>query len=106
LPDMLANVVNGNDVGMLEASRCFRLRLEPTNGLRRDQFSGMNEFDGDDAVEADLAGLIHDPHAAAGDFFNQLILADRMELNDEGWGGFEQDRRKISVGIKGRAGFV
>ena len=33
-------------------------------------------LDGDDAVEAALSSAINDTHAAAGNFFEQLVIAE------------------------------
>ena len=46
----------------------------PRQPLRPDHLQGH------DAVEAALSGLENDPHAAAGDFFEQFVVAEGTEF--------------------------
>ena len=40
------------------------------------ELAGEDHLEGDDAVEADLPGLVDDAHAAAGDLLQQLVVAE------------------------------
>ena len=41
------------------------------------ELAGENHLESDQTIQADLPGLIHYPHAAMGDFPEQLIIANR-----------------------------
>ena len=43
---------------------------------RRGQLALQDHLEGDDAVEADLPGLVDDAHAAAGDLLQQFVVAE------------------------------
>jgi hypothetical protein len=64
-PGVFADVVDGADAGMIQRRRGFCLPLEACEGLAiPGQFIGK-EFQGDEAVQAGVFGLVHHTHAAA-----------------------------------------
>ena len=74
-----ADVVNGHDVGVVEAGGGLGLGPEALEVFGRRQRPGQQHFQGDDAVEALLPRLENDAHAAAGDLFLDLVIAEVAE---------------------------
>ena len=66
---MIAEFMDGDDVRMLQARGRFRLETKTADKLLAGKFAEQNHLHGDDAIEAELAGPVHDTHTAAGDFF-------------------------------------
>ena len=63
--------------------------------------AGQQHLDGDNPVQAELAGLEHDAHAAAGDFFEQLMVAKPLLA-----AGFFFVGRPLGLGqVVGQTGF-
>ena len=106
------------DVRVLQASDGAGLGVEARQGLRAGVSSGENHFKGDEAVEADLAGLVDDAHAPAPQFAEDLVAGDEdrsdMELGTAEEGAFvrvggrralvaslvrRRDRRQIDRGL-------
>src|SRR5688500_20342063 len=50
--------------------------LEAADAVFIGELANEDEFDGDDAVEADLAGTVDHAHAAAGDFLQELVITE------------------------------
>ena len=74
---MLTNFVNGDDVRMVEAGGGFRFAHESLHlGLAGEQ-AGQQHLERDGTVEADLPGAIDNAHAAAGEFAEQFVVAER-----------------------------
>ena len=71
-----ADFVDGDHARMAEVGGGFGFGLEAVYVGFGGQVAGQDHFDGDGAVEADLAGLVDDAHAALGDFFEQLVVAE------------------------------
>ena len=78
LPFMLADFVDGHDVRMIQPRRRLRLALKAGDLLRRGELPGPDALQGDDAIEADLPGLVDDAHAAAADLLQQFVIAKRL----------------------------
>ena len=70
---MFADLINGHDVGMVEIGR--RLISKNAASASGSKMAGQVIFRRR-RVQADLAGLEHDAHAAASDLFQQLIVAE------------------------------
>src|SRR5215510_572216 len=76
---MLADVVNGNDEGVVEFSHCVCLGQE---ALFRGGFVApgyrerVHDFQRDEAVEPELFGFEDDAHAASADFVEQFVVAE------------------------------
>ena len=73
---MDAYVVNGDDVRMLEESRSRDLPPEPLNHLLARELPGQNHFQRHDAPKASLPGAIDHAHPAAGNLFEQFVVAE------------------------------
>ena len=99
---------------MVELRGRFGFGLEALQKGGRCGTIGAQEFEGNDAIEADLAGFINDAHSAAGDFRKQLVFARlprKVVLKDQRPGGarlqFQRaaegaDRAKALRGIGGQ----
>ncbi len=73
----LAGFVDGDDVGVMQAGRRFRLGPEPQDHLRAAHAARLDHLHRHDPVEAELAGAIDHPHAAFGDLLQQFVVAER-----------------------------
>ena len=73
---LLADLVDGHDVGVIERCGGLGFALEALNVGRGGELSGENHLDGDQAIEAQLQGLVHHSHAAARQFFQKHVVAD------------------------------
>src|SRR5208282_3171617 len=60
---LLANVVNGADVWMVEGGRSPGLAAETLERLAVSGYIFRDEFEGDEAVEATVFGFVYDSHA-------------------------------------------
>ena len=61
--------MNRHDIRMLQSGGQSGFLTKPADlGFSGEQ-AGAHHFHGDDAIEADLPCPVHDPHAAARDFF-------------------------------------
>ena len=61
---------------MVEIGRRLRLGAEPPHIPGRSQLAGQDQFHRDEAIGADLARLVDNAHAAAGDLFQQFVIAE------------------------------
>jgi hypothetical protein len=75
--------MDGDDAGMPQAGRGFCLDLKSLDQGRRGQPSTEDQFQRHRPVQADLPRTKHDAHAAAGDFFEQFVVAKPMEFDAE-----------------------
>jgi hypothetical protein len=73
---VLADLVDGDDVGVVERGDGLGLPAEALALLGGGQLAREDHLEGDDAVERHLARLVHHPHPAAGDLFEQLVVAE------------------------------
>ena len=80
LPLMLADLVDGDDVRMLEPADGKRLGSEAMEFALVGMFAGEDHFDRDPAVEAGLPGAIDDPHPAMGHAALDAIAGDFGKL--------------------------
>jgi hypothetical protein len=71
-----ACVVDGDDVGVLEAGGGFGFAQKTVGVFGVGGKFGREDFEGDDAVEGGLARAIHCAHAAFADFFENLEAAE------------------------------
>src|SRR5262245_31077533 len=76
LPLMLADFVNGHDVRMRKARRRFRFSLETLDQIGCGQRPCADELERYQSIEAELSRFEHDAHTAAGDLFEQFIIAE------------------------------
>jgi len=80
LAGLFADFVNANDVGMIETGSGFGLGFEAADGIVRGEQAAADDFEGDDAVEGNLAGFEDGPHAAASNLFEEFEVAEEAEL--------------------------
>src|SRR5438552_7119479 len=71
-----AHVVNGDDVRVLEESRGHDLAPEPLNDLLARELAGQNHLHRDNALELKMPRAIDYAHPAAGNLFEQFVLAE------------------------------
>ena len=72
---MFADFVDGNNVRMLKGGGHFGLGAKALDEFIAGEFSKRKHFDRDHAIQAYLTGAVDNPHAAAGDFLQQLVIA-------------------------------
>lgn len=92
LPFLDADFVNLNYVGMVQMSGRLRLNLKAFDLGFAGELAGKNHLQGDQTILADLPGLIDHPHAAMGNFPEQLVITERVVF------GFCHSRRKGGLG--------
>ena len=71
------DLVDGDDVRMLQVGDGLGFGLEALHDFGLGELAGEHQLYRNDAVETLLTGLIDDTHAAAGDFLQQLVVAER-----------------------------
>src|SRR5947199_705053 len=75
-----AHVVNGDDVRVLEERRSRDLALEPLNDLLAREPLGQNHLYRDNALEIEMPRAIDHAHSAAGNLFEQFVVAEVPNL--------------------------
>src|SRR5437867_5547552 len=71
-----ANIVNGDDVRVLEEGRSRNLAPEPLNDLLARELPGQDHLHRDNALETALPRAIDHAHPAAGNLFEQFVIAE------------------------------
>ena len=75
---VLADLVNGANIGMVESRRCSSLAAKAFQGLRvLRQFVGQ-EFKGDETAKFGVLSLVDHSHAAAAEFFDNAVVRDGL----------------------------
>ena len=74
---MAAHLVNGDDVGMLQARRRNRLGTEPAHKLGRRVGPQPQHLDRHNAIEALLSPLEHHPHPPFTHSLHQFVIPKR-----------------------------
>ncbi len=64
----------GNQIGVFQSGRGLSLDPEPFHGIGCGELAVANHLQRDDPVEAHLSRPIHDAHAAASNFLQQLVV--------------------------------
>ena len=100
-PGMLADLVDGHDVRMLQLGGGHGLRAESLDHLGPREFSGRHQLDGHQAPQAELARPMDHPHAATRDFPLKLVVA---EVPQDGGRWRFLIRRHLHLGAVGRGG--
>ena len=72
----LADVVDLDDVGVLEAGDGLGLLVEPRQGDGAGVGAGQDHLERDQTIQVDLAGLVNDPHAAPAQLLEDLEAGD------------------------------
>ena len=75
---LLADVMNGADVRMVQRGRGTRLLLEPAEGVRIPRDGLGQELERDEPVQADVFGLVHHAHSAATHLFDDAVVGNRL----------------------------
>src|SRR5947209_12855436 len=75
-PVVFADFIDGQNVRVVEVRRRLGLLLEPDAIRLTGELAAQNHLDGDGPVQTHLPGLEDDAHAAAGDFFDEFIVAE------------------------------
>lgn len=73
---VLADFVDGYDVGMLKAGGGLRLGAETADGIRACEGAGQHQLHCDGAIQTDLSCPPNHAHAAAGDLLDQLVVTE------------------------------
>ena len=66
----------GTMLRMIEVGGGLGFGAEALHVGRRSQLARQDHLQGDDAIQADLPGLVDHAHAAAGDLLQQLVIAE------------------------------
>ena len=85
----LADVVNGADVGMVQRGSGLGLAAETLQSLAVLGDVFREEFQGDEAIEAGVFGLVNDTHAATTQLFDDAVVRDG--LADHLWADRQAD---------------
>ena len=97
---VFAEFVDGNDVRVLELGRGGGFGVETMDEIPARGGSAGEELEGDDAVDAELAGFEDDAAAAAAEFFEEFVIGekaafgegfDRGGSGEEGVGGAQPE---------------
>jgi hypothetical protein len=73
---VLANLVDGYDVGMPQICHGGSLLFETRDGVVAREDAMQQHLDSDFAAKAQLPGAINDSHAAARNFVEQLVVSN------------------------------
>ena len=71
-----ADIVQGADTRMIQPRNALRLALKAFEELRVCGQVGRQDFDGDDAFQADVAGLVNLAHTASANRGHDFIRAE------------------------------
>ena len=75
---VLADFVDGADVGMIESRGGACLAAEALQRLRVARHFVGQEFEGDEAAEVGVFGLVDDAHAAAAELVDDAVVRDGL----------------------------
>ena len=71
---LLTDVINGTDVRMIQSGSGLGLPPKPFQGLAVLRQVFGQEFEGDEAVEAGILGLVNHTHTSAAEFFQDAVV--------------------------------
>ncbi len=97
-PIVLADLEDADDAGMIQVGGGFRLDAEPLHVLPVGKPTRQDHLDRHQAVQADLPGLVHDPHAPFAELVQEHVVA---KIFDRG-----SDRRVVLRRIRGGSRLV
>ncbi len=75
---LLADIVDGADVGMIEGGGGLGFALEAGESLRVFGDVVGEELERDETVQADVFSFVNDTHAAAAEFFDDAVVGDGL----------------------------
>ncbi len=78
LPVLLADVVNGADVGVIQRRSSLRLTLKPAKRLRIARHFVRQKLQGDETMQPSVFGLIDNTHSAATELLDDAIVRDGL----------------------------
>ena len=76
---VLADLVNGHNVGVLQSGGRGGLGAEPADVFRAGELTGRKHLYGHNPPKTALAGFVNDAHAAARHLLDQLIVAESAQ---------------------------
>jgi hypothetical protein len=80
---VLANVVNGDDVGMLQRRGGAGLGPKPLEEVGATELAKREQLERDHAVELELPGPVNGAHASAANFFEHFVIPKPPGLGSE-----------------------
>src|SRR5437899_3558873 len=101
LPLMFAHAIDRHDVGMMETRNCFGFGLETLYELAAGKLPKKQNFNRHNPVERTLPRAIYNAHAAAGQFFEQLIIAKYLSRGRDSAGYRRRAPRDSRRGLSG-----
>ena len=78
LPVLLANVIDGADVGVVQSGCGLGFALEAGEGLRVVGNSFGQELQRDEAMQAHVFSLVDHPHSATAEFLHDPVMRDGL----------------------------
>jgi hypothetical protein len=79
---LFANVMDGADVGMIESRGGLSFTLEAGEGVRIPSNIRREEFQGDEAVEANVFRFVNYAHTATAEFFKDTVVRDGLAYQE------------------------
>src|ERR1700687_297864 len=73
---VFVNVINGADMRMIQRRSCSRFAAEALNSRMVLGKALGKKFQADVAAETNVLGLIHDPHSASAQLFQNAVMGD------------------------------
>src|SRR2546427_1961057 len=99
-----SDFVNGYNVRMLESRRCGRFASKPLGYLFAGELPGQDHLYRDHAIEAPLPRFVNDAHAAAGDFFQKLVIAEGAACGCQSSDSDCRGQVRLGDGLRGGLG--
>src|SRR5581483_8000090 len=92
-PALIADVVDGTDVGMVERRGSLGFAAESFQRLRVVSYRLRKELEGDKTVEPGILSLVHHAHPPAPELFQDGVVGNRLTQHRRilGW-----DRRQVN----------
>ncbi len=90
LPLVLADLEDRNDAWMVEVGGRLGFGVEPSDFSLIGKLAGEDHLERNRAVEAHLPGAEDDPHAAAGDLANDLVVPEIPDAGRLGGAGLRR----------------
>ena len=79
---LLADVVDGADVGMVQRGSGARLALKAAEGLRVARDVVREELQRHETMEADVLGLVDDAHPAGAQLLEDAVVGEVWPMRD------------------------
>ena len=95
---IFAHLEYRHDVRVVQKRDCLSFILEPSPLIVAGQYVGLEQLQRDRAVQADLARLVHNPHAASAQFLDDLVITEVVQSDSGLDAGIASLR--LSAGLK------